>query len=74
MTKNDRSTAGQLAKAVGYSSRTALKEHTKLLDQLRAEPDGDQLIQHVESGDWDISDVRPIPLPGRQVELIAESG
>lgn len=47
-----------VADKVGYSSTRTMRDHRKLLDQLRAEPDGETLIGYVESGDWDISDVR----------------
>lgn len=48
----------EIADRVGYSSSASLERHAALLNKLRAEPDGEILIGYVESGDWDITDVR----------------
>ena len=56
--KEKDSTRQRLADAVGYGSGTTLYQHSRLLDELRKEPDGEHLIKHVEDGDWDMSDVR----------------
>jgi hypothetical protein len=47
-----------VAKTVGLGSGRNYERSKQVLDALKREEDGPQLIQHVASGDWDMDDVR----------------
>lgn len=51
-------TRDEVARAVQIGSGRTYERGKQVLAQLEAEPDGPQLLRHVESGDWDLDDVR----------------
>lgn len=55
---NERKTSAEVARTVRLGSHMAYERGKKLLAELEEEEDGDQLMQHVENGDWDLDDVR----------------
>ena len=51
-------TRDEVAGKVGVGAGVTYQRHKKVLDELANEPDGAQLMEHIESGDWDIKDAR----------------
>ncbi len=47
-----------IADKVGLKSGHTYDRAKKVLDQLAQEPDGEQLMTHIETGDWDLKDAR----------------
>lgn len=51
-------TRDEVARIVGIGSGRTYERGKEVLDLLRKEPDGNQLIQHVDDGDWTLEDAR----------------
>ncbi len=47
-----------VAETVGINSGSTYRRHKELLMELAKEPDGEQLMKHIDDGDWDIKDAR----------------
>lgn len=50
-------THDEVARTVGLGSGRTYERGKDVLEKVAAEPDGEQLLSHVDSGDWDIDDV-----------------
>jgi N6-adenosine-specific RNA methylase IME4/ParB-like chromosome segregation protein Spo0J len=51
-------TDDEVARAVGLGSGDTYRRAKQVIEQIEAEPDGDQLIGALEAGDWDLDDAR----------------
>lgn len=51
-------TRDEVARAVGIGTGRTYENGKKVLDEIAAEKDGEQLLHYIESGDWDLNDVR----------------
>jgi hypothetical protein len=51
-------TRDDVAAKVGLGSGSTYERGKAVLEQLANEPDGEQLMKHIEDGDWDIKDAR----------------
>lgn len=51
-------TVDEVARITGLGSGRTYERHKQTLQELKDEPDGDQLIGHLASGDWDIPEAR----------------
>ncbi len=47
-----------VAGKLGIGTGKTYEAHKKILDDLTKEPDGDELMEHIERGEWDIKDAR----------------
>ena len=51
-------TRDDVATKLGIGTGKTYEAHKKILDALANEPDGDQLMERIESGEWDIKEAR----------------
>jgi N6-adenosine-specific RNA methylase IME4 len=51
-------TRDEVAATVGLGTGRTYENHKRDIEQLESEPDGSQLIDALESGDWDLDDAR----------------
>lgn len=51
-------TRDAVADTVGLGGGQKYQRGKRVLDDLAGEPDGDQLMQHIDAGDWDLKDAR----------------
>ncbi|MGI8477998.1 MAG: ParB N-terminal domain-containing protein [Thermomicrobiales bacterium] len=48
----------EVAKKVGLGSGRTYERAKQVIEAVKAQPDGDRLMRHVESGDWDIPEAK----------------
>src|SRR5699024_6406688 len=51
-------TRDEVARTVQLGSGRTYERNNKLIDEVKAQPDGDQLYRHIESGDWTFEDAK----------------
>lgn len=62
-------TRDEVARAVQLGSGRTYERGKQVLDELESQPDGPQLLKHVESGDWTLDDARQELRTRRKAEL-----
>jgi ParB-like chromosome segregation protein Spo0J len=65
-------TRDEVAQAVQLGSGRTYERGKQVLDELANEPDGEQLLQHINDGSWDLDDVRTELRHRRRQEAQAE--
>lgn len=66
-------TRDEVARTVQLGSGRTYERGKQVLEELEKEPDGPQLMKHIESGDWDMDDAREELRMRRKTEQIQQA-
>lgn len=56
--RNKQKTSSEVARTVQLGSKDTFERGKKVLEELEAQPDSEQLIANIERGDWELDDAR----------------